>query len=85
MVTQLPNYPIADYPITQLPNYPIHNVSVQVPLLTAYEKANIAERQPLPEKYVGLSDEEMDARIAAAGRRSADGSSFWATTISATR
>ncbi len=46
---------------------------MQIPLLTAYEKANIAERQPLPEKYVGLSDEEMDARIAAAraalGRR----------------
>ena len=46
---------------------------MQIPLLTAYEKANLTERQPLPEKYVGLSDEEMDARIAAAkktlGRR----------------
>ena len=44
-----------------------------IPLLTAYEKANLTERQPLPEKYVGLSDEEMDARIAEAratlGRR----------------
>ena len=37
-----------------------------IPLLTAYEKEHIAERQPLPEKYLGLSDEEMDARIAAA-------------------
>ncbi len=37
-----------------------------IPLLTAYEKANLTERQPLPEEFVGLSDEEMDARIAAA-------------------
>jgi quinolinate synthase len=46
---------------------------VLIPLLTAYEKEHISERQPLPEKYLGLSDEEMDARIAAAraqlGRR----------------
>ena len=44
-----------------------------IPLLTEYEKANIAERQALPERYLGLSDEEMDRRIAAAkatlGRR----------------
>src|SRR5262247_1171118 len=44
-----------------------------LPVLTAYEKEHIAERQPLPEQYVGLSDEDMDARIAAAkqtlGRR----------------
>src|SRR6516164_1138703 len=44
-----------------------------LPVLTAYEKEHISERQPLPEKYLGLSDEEMDARIAAAraklGRR----------------
>jgi quinolinate synthase len=39
-----------------------------VPLLTEYEKAHIAERQPLPERYLGLSDEEMDLRIAAARR-----------------
>src|SRR5260221_5543198 len=43
------------------------------PLLTEYEKAHIAERQALPERYLGLSDEEMDRRIAAAkaalGRR----------------
>jgi quinolinate synthase len=44
-----------------------------LPVLTAYEKEHISERQPLPERYLGLSDEEMDARIAAArdklGRR----------------
>jgi quinolinate synthase len=48
-------------------------MSTALPLLTAYEKTQLAERQPLPERYLGLSDEEMDARIAAAraalGRR----------------
>ena len=46
---------------------------MQLPVLTAYEKDHLGERQPLPEEYVGLSDEAMDARIAAAraalGRR----------------
>src|SRR6478609_2953634 len=37
-----------------------------IPLLTEYEKTQIGERQPLPERYLGLSDEEMDRRIAAA-------------------
>jgi quinolinate synthase len=37
-----------------------------IPLLTDFEKEHIAERQALPEKYLGLSDAEMDARIAAA-------------------
>ena len=37
-----------------------------LPVLTAYEKEHISERQPLPEQYLGLSDEEMDVRIAAA-------------------
>jgi quinolinate synthase len=41
--------------------------------LTAYEKEHIGERQPLPERYLGLSDDEMERRIAAAkaklGRR----------------
>ncbi len=37
-----------------------------IPPLTEYEKAHIAERQALPERYLGLSDEEMDRRIAAA-------------------
>ena len=44
-----------------------------IPLLTDYEKSHLSERQPLPERYIGLSDEEMDRRIAAAkaalGRR----------------
>ena len=44
-----------------------------LPLLTAYEKEHLSERQALPERYIGLSDAEMDARIAAAratlGRR----------------
>jgi quinolinate synthase len=37
-----------------------------IPLLTEYEKEHISERQPLPEKYLGLSDVELEARIAAA-------------------
>jgi quinolinate synthase len=44
-----------------------------IPLLTEYEKDHIGERQGLPEKYLVLSDQEMDTRIAAAraklGRR----------------
>src|SRR6187397_2332574 len=48
-------------------------MSLLIPVLTAYEKEHISERQPLPERYLGLSDEEMDARIGAAraklGRR----------------
>src|SRR5438477_4003748 len=39
---------------------------MMLPVITAYEKEHISERQPLPERYLGLSDEEMDARIAAA-------------------
>ncbi len=46
---------------------------MQLNVLTEYEKDHIGERQALPEKYLGLSDQEMDARIAAAraklGRR----------------
>src|SRR6187455_2559509 len=37
-----------------------------IPLLTEFEKQHIAERQPLPARYRGLSDEEMDRRITAA-------------------
>src|SRR5204862_4989585 len=48
-------------------------MSTMLPVLTAYEKEHISERQPLPERYLGLSDEEMDVRITAArtalGRR----------------
>ena len=40
-----------------------------LPVLTAYEKDHIAERQTLPERYLSLSDEEMDRRIAAARAR----------------
>jgi len=40
-----------------------------LPVLTAYEKEHLSERQPLPERYLGLSDEEMDARIADAKAR----------------
>jgi quinolinate synthase len=40
-----------------------------LPVLTAYEKEHLAERQPLPDRYVGLSDAEMDRRIAAAKAR----------------
>src|SRR6187431_74463 len=41
-------------------------MSTIIPLLTEFEKEHISERQALPEKYLGLSDEEMDRRIAAA-------------------
>ena len=37
-----------------------------IPLLTEFETEHISERQALPEKYLGLSDVEMDARIAEA-------------------
>src|SRR5258705_3419199 len=39
-----------------------------LPVLTAYEKEHIAERQALPERYLGLSDGDMDRRIADAKR-----------------
>ncbi len=44
-------------------------MSTLLPVLTAYEKEHLSERQPLPERYVGLSDEEMDARIQAAKQK----------------
>ena len=37
-----------------------------VDLLTDYEKSQITERQSLPDRYLGLSDEEMHGRIAVA-------------------
>ena len=37
-----------------------------IPLLTEFEKQHISERQALPEQYLGLSDAEMERRIAAA-------------------
>ena len=39
---------------------------MEVELLTAFEKQQIGERQALPERYLGLEDEEMDERTAAA-------------------
>ena len=39
---------------------------MSVELLTDHEKGALAERQPLPDRYLGLSDEEMQQRIAAA-------------------
>ena len=39
---------------------------MDIKLLTEVEKQSIGERQPLPEKYLRLSDDEMDERIAAA-------------------
>jgi len=40
-----------------------------IPLLTEYEKEHLSERQALPERYLGLPDEEMAHRIAAAKER----------------
>jgi quinolinate synthase len=37
-----------------------------IPVLTEFEKSHISERQPLPERYLGLSDDELDRRIVAA-------------------
>ena len=37
-----------------------------LPVLNEVEKASLDERQPLPARYRGLSDEEMDRRIMAA-------------------
>ena len=39
---------------------------MDIHLLNQVEKQSIGERQPLPERYLRLSDDEMDARIAAA-------------------
>jgi quinolinate synthase len=39
-----------------------------LPVLTAYEKEHLSERQPLPQRYLGLPDHEMDRRIADAKR-----------------
>ena len=37
-----------------------------LPVLNEVEKQSLHERQPLPEAYLGLSDQEMEIRIAAA-------------------
>jgi quinolinate synthase len=41
---------------------------MDIKLLTEVEKASIGERQTLPDRYLRLSDDEMDARIAGAKR-----------------
>jgi len=41
-------------------------MSTFLPVLNEVEKASIGERQPLPESYLGLPDDEMSLRIAAA-------------------
>ena len=45
---------------------------MDIRLLTEVEKQSIGERQPLPEQYLRLSDDEMDARIAGAKRALGD-------------
>src|SRR5262249_35771469 len=45
---------------------------MDIKLLTQVEKQSIGERQPIPEKYLRLSDDEMGARIAAAKRTLGD-------------
>jgi quinolinate synthase len=45
---------------------------MDIKVLTDVEKASIGERQPLPERYLRLSDDEMDERIAAAKKELGD-------------
>jgi quinolinate synthase len=45
---------------------------MDIKILTDVEKASIGERQPLPERYLRLSDDEMDARIAEAKKKLGD-------------
>jgi quinolinate synthase len=47
-------------------------VKMDIKILTEVEKASIGERQPLPERYLRLSDDEMDERIAAAKKTLGD-------------
>ncbi len=42
------------------------SMSTFLPVLNEVENKSLHERQPLPEAYLGLSDEEMSVRIAAA-------------------
>jgi quinolinate synthase len=39
---------------------------MDIQLLTSYEKTRLSDRQPLPETYLRLADDELDLRIAAA-------------------
>ena len=45
---------------------------MDIKILTDFEKQSIGERQPLPDAYLRLSDDEMDARIADAKRALGD-------------
>src|SRR5438045_8996087 len=45
---------------------------MDIKLLTDVEKESIGERQPVPERYLRLSDDEMDERIAAAKAKLGD-------------
>jgi quinolinate synthase len=45
---------------------------MDIQLLNKVEKESIGERQPIPERYLRLSDDEMDARIAAAKKALGD-------------
>src|SRR5687767_1043572 len=45
---------------------------MDIKLLTNVEKESIGERQPIPDRYLRLSDDEMDERIAAAKRTLGD-------------
>jgi quinolinate synthase len=45
---------------------------MDIHLLNQVEKQSIGERQPLPERYLRLSDDEMDERIAAGKKRLGD-------------
>src|SRR6185503_13111019 len=45
---------------------------MDIKLLNEVEKQSIGERQPLTEHYLRLSDDEMDARIAAAKKTLGD-------------
>src|SRR6187402_2466269 len=45
---------------------------MDIKVLTDFEKQSIGERQPLPERYLRLSDDEMDERITVARRTLGD-------------
>jgi quinolinate synthase len=50
------------------PDFYLLTSDMDIKLLNQVEKESIGERQPLPERYLRLSDDEMDARIAEAKR-----------------
>ena len=59
---------------------------MDIQLLTDYEKTRLSERQPLPDEYLRLPDDETRRCASRPPRpRSATGSSSSATTTSATK